>query len=312
MSKLLVFGHQNPDTDTIASAIALSYLLNEISIEAEAVALGKPNAETTHVLDYFRVDQPRIIKTAADETDSVVLVDHNEKQQSVSDLSEVSIKGVIDHHRIANFETSDPLYYRAEPVGCTATILLKIFKEYEVAIPNHIAGLMLSAIVSDTLLLKSPSCTSEDVRAAEELAEIVGVSLDEYGLEMLKAGTDITSKTPEEILNDDAKTFPMGNETVRIGQVNVVDIEDILVRKKEILETMQQETKENDYDLYVLLVTDIIESNSVAIVDGPAYRQFEMAFEKPLQLNTVDLQGVVSRKKQVVPPLTNAFKKKNK
>src|SRR5690625_3263947 len=102
------------------------------------------------------------------------------------------------------------------------------------------------------------------------------------------------------------------SDLVRIGQVNVVDIEDILVRKKEILETMQQETKENDYDLYVLLVTDIIESNSVAIVDGPAYRQFEMAFEKPLQLNTVDLQGVVSRKKQVVPPLTNAFKKKNK
>src|SRR5699024_10491368 len=147
MSKLLVFGHQNPDTETIASAISLSYLLNEISIEAEAFALGKHIAETQYVLDYFRVDQPRIIETAADETDAVVLVDHNEEQQSISDINKVSIKGVVDHHRIANFETSDPLYHRAEPVGCTATILLKIFNEYEVTIPNHIAGLMLSAIV---------------------------------------------------------------------------------------------------------------------------------------------------------------------
>jgi len=309
MGKLLVFGHQNPDTDTIASAIALSYLLNEVSIEAEAVALGEPNEETKFVLDYFRVDAPRIIETASNEVDEVVLVDHNESQQSVSDISKVTIKAVVDHHRIANFETNDPLFYRAEPVGSTATILLKIFKEYEVAIPSEIAGLMLSAIVSDTLLLKSPTSTSEDVLAAEELAEIAGVSLDEYGLDMLKAGTDISSKTPEDILNDDAKSFPMGRELVRIGQVNVVDVNDVLTRKAEILEAMREETRENNYDLYVLLITDIIENNSVAIVDGPAYRQFEMAFSKPIQLNMVDLDGVVSRKKQVVPPLTEIFKK---
>lgn len=252
MSKLLVFGHQNPDTDTIASAIALSYLLNEVSIEAEAVALGEPNEETKFVLDYFRVDAPRIIETASNEVDEVVLVDHNESQQSVSDISKVTIKAVVDHHRIANFETNDPLFYRAEPVGSTATILLKIFKEYEVAIPSEIAGLMLSAIVSDTLLLKSPTSTSEDVLAAEELAEIAGVSLDEYGLDMLKAGTDISSKTPEDILNDDAKSFPMGRELVRIGQVNVVDVNDVLTRKAEILEAMREETRENNYDLYVL------------------------------------------------------------
>lgn len=311
MSKLLVFGHQNPDTDTIASAIALSYLINEISTEteAEAVALGEPNAETKFVLDYFRVDSPRVIESASNEVDNVILVDHNEAQQSVSDINKVTVKAVVDHHRIANFETGDPLYYRAEPVGCTATILLKIFKEQEVEIPSDIAGLMLSAIVSDTLLLKSPTSTSEDVIAAEELAEITGVSLDEYGLEMLKAGTDIASKTPAEILNDDAKSFPMAGDSIRIGQVNVVDVNDILNRKDELLETMRQETKENNYDLYVLLVTDIIESNSVAIVDGPAYRQFEIAFNKPIQLNTVDLEGVVSRKKQVVPPLSNAFKR---
>lgn len=309
MSKLLVFGHQNPDTDTISSAIALSYLLNELDYESEAVALGEPNEETKFVLDYFRIDAPRVIETAANEVNSVVLVDHNEAQQSVSDIDKLTVKGVIDHHRIANFQTSDPLYYRAEPVGCTATILLKVFKESELDIPSHIAGLMVSAIISDTLLLKSPTCTSEDVLAAEELAEIANISLDKYGLDMLKAGTNINAKSVKDILNDDAKTFPMGEGNVRIGQVNVVDVDDVLSRKAEIIEEMQAEISEDGYSLYVLLVTDIIESNSVAIVSGNAYRYFEMAFSKPVQMNTAELEGVVSRKKQVVPQLTEAFKR---
>lgn len=309
MSKVLVFGHQNPDTDTIGSAIGMSYLLNELSIEAEAVALGTPNGETTYALDYFNLKAPRVIETAANEVDEVVLVDHNEAQQSVSDINEVKIKAVVDHHRIANFITSDPLYYRAEPLGCTATILLKLFKENEVALPKEIAGILLSAIISDTLLMKSPTCTAQDVRAAEELAAIADVSLEEYGLDMLKAGTDISTKSPKEILGDDAKSFEMGSETVRIGQVNVVDTEDVLYRKEAILEVMREETREHNYGLYVLLITDIIENNSIAIVDGPGYRQFEIAFSKPIQLNTVELEGVVSRKKQVVPQLTEVFTK---
>lgn len=310
MSKVLVFGHQNPDTDTIGSAIALDYLLNELAIESEAVALGKPNEETAYALEYFNFEAPRVIETAANEVDEVVLVDHNEPQQSVSDIKDVKVKAVIDHHRISNFETSDPLYYRAEPLGCTATILLKLFKEHGVEIPKDIAGILLSAIISDTLLLQSPTCTSEDEQAAEELAEQANVSLDEYGLNMLKAGTNISEKTAKEILNDDAKTFEMGSETVRIGQVNVVDPSDVTLRRDEILEVMREEIKENDYGLYVLLITDIIESNSIAIVEGSGYRQFEIAFSKPIQLNTVELEGVVSRKKQVVPQLTDIFNKK--
>jgi len=307
MGKILVFGHKNPDTDTISSAIAADYLLNELGIESEAVALGKPNDETAFALDYFKRKAPRVIETAADEADEVILVDHNEKQQSVSDIGDVTIKAVIDHHRISNFETADPLYYRAEPLGSTATILLKLFKENGVEIPRDIAGLLLSAIISDTLLLQSPTSTDEDEQAVRELEEIADVDIDEYGLEMLRAGTDISDKTATEILNDDAKSFNMGSEFVRIGQVNVVETSDILVRKDEILEVMREETEENDYDLYVLLVTNIIENNSTAIVNGPGYRQFEMAFEKPIQLNTVELEGVVSRKKQVVPPLTEIF-----
>lgn len=309
MSKVLVFGHQNPDMDTVGSAIALSYLLNKTSKEAEAVALGTPNEETKFALNYFNLETPRVIETASNEVSEVVLVDHNEKQQSVSDIDKVSVRAVVDHHRIANFQTADPLYYRAEPVGCTATIILKLFKESNVEIPREIAGVMVSAIISDTLLLKSPTCTQEDILAAEELAEIAGISLNEYGLEMLKAGTDISDKSAADILNDDAKSFPMGTDTVRIGQVNVVDVNDILVRKNDIIEIMREETRENDYSLYILLVTDIIENNSIAIVDGPAYRQFEMAFNKPIQMNTVELEGIVSRKKQVVPPLNDIFTK---
>lgn len=309
MSKLLVFGHQNPDTDTIGSAIALNYLLNELGMKAEPVALGKPNAETTYALDYFKLEAPRVIKTAADEVEAVILVDHNEAQQSVSDIKDVKVKAVVDHHRIANFETADPLYYRAEPLGSTATILLKIFKEKQVEVPTDIAGILLSAIISDTLLLKSPTYTATDVAAAEELADLAGVTLEGYGLDMLKAGTDISNKTAKEILNDDAKSFDMGAETVRIGQVNVVDPNDVLYRKNDILEVMHEETEENEYGLYVLLITDIIENNSIAIVDGPGYRQFEIAFSKPIQMNTIELDGVVSRKKQVVPPLTDIFTK---
>ena len=309
MSKLLVFGHQKPDTDTIASAIATSYLINALSYEAEPVALGKPNAETSYALDYFNLKAPRVVETVANEVDAVVLVDHNEAQQSVADIKDVTVKAVIDHHRIANFQTSDPLYYRAEPLGSTATILLKLFKEYEVELPANIAGILLSAVISDTLLLKSPTCTPQDVHAAEELAEIAGVILNEYGMAMLKAGTDIADKTAAEILNDDAKTFEMGAETVRIGQVNVVDINDVLIHKEDILKEMREETKENNYNLYILLVTDIIENNSVAIVDGAGYRQFERAFNLPIQLNTVELANVVSRKKQVVPQLTEIYKK---
>lgn len=309
MSKLLVFGHQNPDTDTIGSAVSLSYLLNQLNIEAEAVALGKPNEETKFVLDYFNIAAPRVINKAADEVENVILVDHNEAQQSVSDIDQVTVKAVIDHHRIANFETNDPLYYRAEPVGCTATILLKIYKERNVDIPKNVAGLMLSAIISDTLLLKSPTTTNEDIQAAEKLAELSELVLEEYGIEMLKAGTNTVDKTAEEIINDDAKTFPMGDDTVRIGQVNVVDLKSILDRRREIVDVMKKENRENQYDLSVLLVTDVIENDSVAIVEGASYRKFEIAFNKPIQLNTVELKNVVSRKKQVVPPLTEAFRK---
>lgn len=205
MNKVLIFGHKNPDTDTICSAIAYAELKEKIGISAEAVRLGDVNPETQFVLDYFHIAAPRLVESVANETREVILVDHNERQQSASDIDQVQVVEVIDHHRIANFETSSPLYYRAEPVGCTATILLKLFNEHGVAVRKETAGLMLSAIISDTLLLKSPTCTEQDVHAVRELAALAGVELDTYGLQMLKAGANLSDKTVQQLVSLDSK-----------------------------------------------------------------------------------------------------------
>lgn len=307
MSKVLVFGHQNPDTDAITSAISFAYLQNQLGVNAEAVALGNVNEETAYALNYFNVAAPRVIETVGNETTQVMLVDHNEAQQSVSDIKELEVVAVVDHHRIANFETANPLFYRAEPVGCTNTIILKIYKEHGITIPKEIAGLMLSAIVSDSLLFKSPTCTEEDVKAAKELATIADVDLDTYGLDMLKAGTNLSDKTALQLIDGDAKTFPMGDKNLRIGQVNTVDVQDVLSRQAELEEEMAKQNEANSFDMFVLVVTNILDSDSVALVVGEPKEKLEEAFNVTLENNVAFLEGVVSRKKQVVPQLTKAF-----
>ncbi|MDO7267835.1 manganese-dependent inorganic pyrophosphatase [Shouchella clausii] len=307
MPKTLIFGHKNPDTDTICSAIAYADLKGQLGVETEAVRLGEPNGETLYALEAFGVSTPRLIEKAAKETDRVILVDHNERQQSVSDIDDVQVVEVIDHHRIANFETADPVYYRAEPVGCTATIINKLYKEHGLDIPKPIAGLMLSAIISDSLLFKSPTCTEEDKQAAKELAEIAGVNAEEYGLNMLKAGADISDKTADELLTMDAKAFAMGAATVEIAQVNTVDTNDVLARQSELEKVITAKINDNGLDLFVFIITDILENDSVALVLGDKTVAFEQAFQTTLTNHTAVLKGVVSRKKQVVPPLTEAI-----
>ncbi len=234
MSNLLIFGHKNPDTDTICSAIAYADLKSQLGFQVEAVRLGDVSGETAYALETFQVEAPRFIESASNETKEVILVDHNERQQSVDDIDAVHVREVIDHHRIANFETADPVYYRAEPVGCTATIIYKIYQEKGLSIPKHIAGLMLSAIISDSLLFKSPTCTDEDVAVAKELERIAEIDAASYGLNMLKAGADVSTKTSKELLTIDAKEFSMNDYSVEIAQVNTVDIQDILTRKQEL------------------------------------------------------------------------------
>ena len=307
MSKILVFGHQNPDTDAIGAAIAFANLQKELGKDAEAVALGEPNEETAFALNHFGLTAPRVVETVANEVEQVMLVDHNEFQQSAADIEKVEILAVVDHHRIANFQTANPLYYRAEPVGCTSTIILKLYKENNVEVPKNIAGMMLSAIVSDTLLFKSPTCTQEDVQAAKELAEIAGVDLEDYGLEMLKAGTNLGTKSAAELIDLDAKSFPMGGSNLRIAQVNTVDLAEVFLRQAELESAMQEANAANGYDLFVLVVTNILDSDSEILIVGEPKENVEKAFNVTLDNNRALLKGVVSRKKQVVPQLTAAF-----
>lgn len=305
--KELVFGHKNPDTDAIVAAKAYSYLQNKLGADTEAVALGEPNEETQFVLDYFNEPTPRVIKTASNEVDAVMLIDHNEAQQSVDDIKDVQVTHVVDHHRIANFETSAPLYYHAEPLGCSSTIILKEFKQHGVEVPANIAGMMLSAIISDTLLLKSPTTTDEDVAAVKELAKIAGVDYEKYGLDMLKAGTNLASKSDETLISQDAKSFDMNGTQVRVDQINTVDLNEVFDREDGLRAAIEKQNKENGYDLFLLMVTNILNSDTRLLVVGEPQSVVEQAFGKKLEDNKMDLPGVVSRKKQIVPPLEAAF-----
>ncbi|PFP25826.1 manganese-dependent inorganic pyrophosphatase [Bacillus sp. AFS073361] len=309
MEKVLIFGHKNPDTDTICSAIAYADLKKQLGMDVEPVRLGQINGETQFALNQFNAEVPRLVEAVASEVNSVILVDHNERQQSANDIADVRVLEVIDHHRIANFETSDPLYYRCEPVGCTATILNKMYKENNKEISKPIAGLMLSAIISDSLLFKSPTCTPEDVAAARELAEIAGVDADTYGLEMLKAGADVRDKSISELLSLDAKGFEMGSSKVEIAQVNVVDTADVLARQEELEAAITTIIEEKNLDLFLFVVTDILTNDSVGLALGSKTAAVEKAYNVTLADNTATLKGVVSRKKQIVPVLTDIFTK---
>lgn len=307
MGTTLIFGHRNPDTDSICSALAYADLKAKTGADVEAVRLGTVSAETQFALDAFAVTAPRLVESVAAEATHVVLVDHNERQQSAADIDRVTIAEVIDHHRIANFETAGPLYYRAEPVGCTSTIVLKMYKEKGVPVEPRIAGLMLSAILSDTLLLKSPTCTSEDVAAANELAAIAGVDPHAYGLAMLRAGANLADKSIAQLIAMDAKEFTMGQTKVEIAQVNAVDPEDVLSRQGELETAMRTTIVDKGLGLFLFVITDILNGDSVAVALGPRASAVESAYGVVLRDNLARLAGVVSRKSQIVPVLSAAF-----
>lgn len=300
MEVILIFGHKNPDTDTIMSAIAMAKLENKKGNNAKAYRLGNINKETKYALDYFKQEEPEVLENV-EEGQNVILVDHNEFSQSVDGIEKAKIIRVVDHHKIGDFKTAEPLYYTAMPVGCTATIIYEMYEQEKIEIEPKIAGLMLSAIISDTLLFKSPTCTELDVEVGHKLAEIANVDLNTYGLEMLKAGTDLSDFTPAELINIDSKPFATNGVKYQVAQVNTASIEDVLKGKTEIENAMEDFIKENNEDLFVLLITDILENNSQIIVVGNRKDIAEKAFEVKLEDNMAFLPGVVSRKKQVVP-----------
>ncbi|MGN1298835.1 MAG: manganese-dependent inorganic pyrophosphatase [Candidatus Scatovivens sp.] len=297
-----IFGHKNPDTDSITSSLVMANFENALGREAKACRLGKINKETEFVLNYLGIEPPELIESL-ESSSNVILVDHANYEESIDNLINMNIIKVVDHHRTA-LNTPSPLFYRAEPVGCTETVLYKLYKENGVEIGKTIAVLMLSAIISDTLLFKSPTCTDEDKKAAEELAKIAEINIEEYGLEMLKAGTDISDFSIDEILTMDAKKTTIKDLNVIINQVNTASIEDVMKLKEDLEKGMQKTIDENKLDLFILLITDILNSNSQVIALGKATDLVERSYDVKLENNTALLEGIVSRKKQVIPILT--------
>ena len=302
---ILVFGHKNPDTDTICSAIAYVELKNKLGKDVKAVRLGEINEETKYALNYFKVEKPELVENVAGR--EIILVDHNERTQTADGFEEAKVLELIDHHRISNFNVDEPLYARVEPVGCTATIILKLFKENGLTPSKETAGLMLSAIISDTLLFKSPTCTQCDAKAGKELAEIAGVDLKEYGLEMLKAGTALGDKSEAELLNMDMKIFEIDGAKIGVAQVNTVNEAEVLERKEKLLAEIDNIIAKEDLKFFMLAITNILTNDSTALVSGDGNDVIEKAFGEKVDSNLVTLKGVVSRKKQIIPPLTKAI-----
>ena len=234
----------------------------------------------------------------------VILVDHNERGQSIPGIEEADILEIVDHHRVADIQTVGPLLFRGEPLGSTATIVTKMFDELDVEMPSHIAGLLLGAVVSDTLLFKSPTCTPVDTKIAKKLAEIAGVDIQEFAMEIFKAGTSLVGKTVDEIFNQDFKKFSFDNLQVGVAQVNSMDIEGFLPYKKDMLDYMNKFAEDNNLEFTLLLLTDIINANSEIFVGGPRPELVEKAFNVQLTECQGTLAGVISRKKQVVPAIT--------
>ena len=299
MEKIIVFGHKSPDTDTICSSLVMADLQTKIrGEEVVACRLGELNEETKYALKYFDIEEPKYIESV-EEGQRVMLVDHNEFSQSVEGIEKAKIEAVVDHHRINNFETSEPLFYYAQPVGCTATILFELYKTNNIEIEAKIAGLMLSAIISDTLLLKSPTTTEKDKKALTELVKIANVDVENYGLEMLKAGTNLDKYTEDELIRLDAKKIEKEDIKYVIAQVNTVSIPDVLKRKAKIEQEINKEILAKGLSLFVFVITDIVNSNSEAIVLGDRIDAISKTYE--IKDNIAVMPGVVSRKKQILP-----------
>lgn len=236
----------------------------------------------------------------------VILVDHNERNQSIIGVEEAEIIEVIDHHRVAEIQTATPLYLRIEPVGCTATIVAKMYHENKIAIPKPIAGLMLSAIISDTLLFNSPTCTPEDEKIAQELGNILDLDIKSYGEKMLVAGSNLKEMPPLEIISTDMKIFTMGAYKIAVSQINTGDFRGIFDKLDEVRFEMNQLCDRENLNLSILMVTDIILGGTELIIAGESKNLAQLAFGfQPGEFSKF-MSGVYSRKKQIVPPLMNA------
>lgn len=312
MSKVYVTGHKSPDTDSIAAAISYSYLKRQLGMDAVAARAGEPNKETKFALDYFKVEAPELLTSVArknpdDEKTKVILVDHNESKQCVDGIKDADVLELIDHHRLGDFETESPIFILIRPVGCVNTVIYGLYKQNGVKPSKEVAGMMLSAIISDTVLFRSPTCTEEDKKAVKELAEIAGVDYEKYGMDMLKAGADISDYPAEKLAHNDTKEFEAGGKTFSCGQISVMDVEPINAKKADIMKALEDTKAEKKYEASYLMVTNILTEDTYLWFTEGAKDAAEKAFGKKAENGMIYLPKVMSRKKQVAPFLLKVY-----
>lgn len=312
MSKVYVTGHKSPDTDSIAAAISYSYLKRQLGMDAVAARAGKPNKETKFALDYFKVEAPVLLtnvarKSESDEKTKIILVDHNESKQCVDGIKDADVLELIDHHRLGDFETESPIFILIRPVGCVNTVIYGLYKQNGVKPSKEVAGMMLSAIISDTVLFRSPTCTEEDKKAVKELAEIAGVDYEKYGMDMLKAGADISDYPAEKLAHNDTKEFEAGGKTFSCGQISVMDVDPINAKKADIMKALEATKAEKNYEASYLMVTNILTEDTFLWFTKGAEEAAEKAFGKKAEDGMVYLPKVMSRKKQVAPFLLKVY-----
>ncbi len=238
----------------------------------------------------------------------VILVDHNEKSQAVNGIENADILEIIDHHRIGSLETINPVYFRNQPVGCTATIIYQMYMEQGVTPPREIAGLLCSAILSDTLMFRSPTCTPMDESAARQLSQLAEIDIESYAMEMFAAGSDLVGKSPEEIFYQDFKTFHVGDTTFGVGQISSMNQQELTKLQDEIHQYLKDSYTKTHCDMIFFVMTNILEESSTMLFYGEAADALiREAFQLEPEGNRCYLPGVVSRKKQIVPLLVSTL-----
>ncbi len=303
-----VVGHKSPDTDSVAAAISYANLKNKLNLPEIYVpaAAGTINSETKFVLDHFGVPVPETITDGKGK--KIVLVDHNEVAQAVDNIKEATLMEVIDHHKIGDVQTASPIFFHNEPVGSTATIISAMYDQYKVPITKEMAGVMISAILSDTVLFKSPTCTEKDKEQVAKLAKIIGEDYEAYGIAMLTAKSDISTKTALDIVKGDYKHFDFAGTKAGVGQIEVMDLSVLAPRRKEILDEMEKVRKDEGLSFVLIMLTDVMKEASDLLFVGTPVDKFEKAFDGKIENSSIYKKGVLSRKKQVIPPLEAAFK----
>jgi len=301
-----IFGHSTPDSDSIIGAISLSYLKNQLGEDTVPTRQGEINSETQFILDRFGYKQPELKINYAGE--SVYLIDFMERSQAPKDIDDTTILGIVDHHKLGDLQTTSPLEMWIRPVGCSNTIIKQMFDYYNVKIPHNLAGMMMCAILSDTVIFKSPTCTREDIKACKELASIAGI--DDYktlGMTMFTVKSNIFNVTKRELVLRDFKDFKMGGSKIGVGQLEVVDLTVFDKIKDELFNAMREIKEDGGRDSILLLLTDIIKEGSQLLVLSDNPEKIERAFNIILNNNEVWLPKVMSRKKQIIPFLEKQF-----